>query len=300
MRVAVAGSSGLVGSALVPELRQAGHEVVRLVRRPPRAADEREWDPPAGRIDEGALDGVDAVVNLSGAGVGDRRWTHARKQVLLDSRIEPTEVLAGAVAERGIGVLVNASGVHFYGDGGDRVLDEAAPRGRGFLSDLCRDWEAATQRARDAGSRVVLARFGHVLAGGGLLGRLRPIFRLGLGGRLGRGDQYVPWIHRADHVAAIRFVLEHGSISGPVNLCAPHPVTNIELTRALSRALRRPAPWAVPRVALRVVVGELADEMLMSQRAVPKVLADNGFEFRYSKLEDALAELEASGVGSQT
>src|SRR5882672_8695822 len=187
LRIAVAGSSGLVGSALVPELRSAGHDVLRLVRRAPRAADERGWDPPAGRIDAGALAGVQAVVNLCGAGIGERRWSHARKQVLLDSRVEPTEVLAAAVAEHSVPVLVNASGAHYYGDAGDRLLDESAPPGAGFLAELCRDWEAATERALRAGSRVVHIRTGHVLAAGGLLGRLRPIFLAGLGGRLGRG-----------------------------------------------------------------------------------------------------------------
>jgi uncharacterized protein len=292
MRVVVAGSSGLVGSALVPELRSAGHEVTRLVRKKPAAADERGWDPPAGRIDDGALDGVDAVVNLCGAGIGERRWSHARKQVLIDSRIEPTEVLAGAVAERRISVLVNASGVHYYGDTGDRVVDERTPRGRGFLSDLCRDWEAATRRASESGARVVLARTSHVLAGrGGLLGQLRPLFMVGLGARLGSGDQYMPWIHIADHVAAIRFAVEHDSVSGPANLCSPNPVTNRELTRALGRLWHRPTPWMVPKIGLRVALGDLADEILMSQRAVPKVLPDNGFEPRYGRLEDALGAL---------
>jgi len=293
VRVAVAGSSGLIGSALVPELRAAGHEVVRLVRRPPAAADERAWDPPAGRIAGGALDGVEAVVNLCGAGVGDRRWSHARKQVLLDSRIEPTEVLAAAVAERGIPALVNASAVGWYGDTGEREADETAPSGKGFLSGLCRQWEAAADRAREAGARVVQPRIGQVLAPrGGVLGRLRPLFRLGLGGRLGSGRQYVPWIHIADTVSAIRFLLEHGSISGPVNVSAPAPVTNAELTRALGHALSRPAPWMVPRFVLRVAAGELADEILLSQRVVPKVLRDNGFTFRYSTIEAALADLE--------
>ena len=292
MRVAVAGSSGLIGSALVLALRAAGHEVVRLVRRRPVAADERGWDPPAGRLDDGALDGVDAVVNLCGAGIGDRRWSHARKQVLIDSRVEPTEVLAAAVAERGIPVLVNGSGVHYYGDAGDRVVDEQAPRGRGFLSDLCRDWEAATRRASEAGARVVLARTSHVLApSGGLLGRLRPLFRAGLGARLGRGDQYMPWIHIDDHVAAVRFALEHDSVSGPANLCSPHPVTNRELTHALGRLWHRPTPWAVPKLALTVAFGDLAEEILMSQRAVPKVLPEHGFQPRYARLADALTAL---------
>jgi uncharacterized protein (TIGR01777 family) len=292
VKVAVAGSSGLVGSALVPGLREAGHQVIRLVRRRPTAPDERGWDPPAGRLDDGALDGVEAVVNLCGAGVGDRRWSHARKQVLIDSRVEPTEVLAAAVAERGIPVLVNASGVHWYGDTGDRVVTEDSARGRGFLSELCRDWEAATRRASDAGARVVIARTSHVLArSGGLLGRLRPLFLAGLGGRLGRGDQYMPWIHVDDHVAAIRFAIEHDTVSGPANCCSPNPVTNLELTRALGRLWHRPAPWMVPKLALRVAFGDFADEVLMSQRAVPKVLPANGFSLRYPALEDALAAL---------
>jgi uncharacterized protein len=292
MRVAVAGSSGLIGSALVPALRAAGHEVIKLVRRPPTGTDERGWDPPAGRLDDGSLDGVEAVVNLCGAGIGDRRWSHARKQVLIDSRIEPTEVLAAAVAEHGVPVLVNGSAVGYYGDAGNRVVDEQAPRGRGFLADLCRDWEAATRRASDAGTRVVLARTSHVLAAnGGLLGQLRPLIRFGLGARLGSGDQYMPWIHIDDHVAAIRFAIEHDSVSGPANLCSPNPVTNRELTSALGRLWHRPTPWMVPRIGLRMVLGDLADEILMSQRAVPKVLQDFGFTPRYPGLEAALAAL---------
>ncbi|HEU5473945.1 MAG TPA: TIGR01777 family oxidoreductase [Actinophytocola sp.] len=293
MRVAVAGSSGLIGTALLPELRGAGHQVVRLVRGRPTAAGERGWDPPAGRLDEGALDGVDAVVNLCGAGVGDRRWSHARKQVLLDSRVEPTEVLAAAVADRGIPVLVNASAIGWYGDTGDREVDETAPAGTGFLAGLCEQWEAATHRAADAGARVVRLRTGHVLSSrGGLLGRLRPLFSLMLGGRLGSGRQYMPWIHVADTAAAIRFLLEHTGISGPVNVSTPRAVTNAELTAALGRALRRPAPWVVPPFALRVVLGEATDDLLSGQRTVPKVLQDNGFAYRFSELDAALADLE--------
>ncbi|MGH3763503.1 TIGR01777 family oxidoreductase [Actinophytocola sp.] len=289
MRIVVAGSSGLIGTALVRDLRGAGHDVVRLVRCRPRAVDERTWDPPAGRIDDGALDGANAVVNLCGAGIGSRRWSHARKQMLLNSRVEPTEVLAAAVAERGVPVLVNASAVRYYGDTGDRESDESTPSGRGFLAALCRDWETATQRASDAGARVVRMRTGHVLSRcGGLLGTLRPLFTLLLGGRLGDGLQYMPWLHVADHVAAIRFVLEHDEISGAVNSCSPNPVTNREFTRALGRAMGRPAPWFVPGIALRVVVGEGAEEILFSQRTVPGVLAAHGFTFRYPVLADAL------------
>lgn len=292
MRVAVAGSSGLIGTALVPELRSAGHEVLRLVRRAVVGPDERGWDPPAGTIAAGALDGVDAVVNLCGAGVADRRWTHARKQVLLDSRVEPTEVLAAAVADAGIPLLVNASAVGWYGDTGDREVDETEPAGGGFLAALCRQWEAAADRAREAGVRVVHLRVGHVLAAdGGLLARLRPLFRLGLGARLGNGRQYMPWIHVTDVVSAIRFVLADGSVSGPVNVSAPAPVTNAELTRALARAVRRPAPWVVPRFALRVVLGEVADEILFGQRVLPRALLDAGFTFRHTEIDAALTTL---------
>ncbi len=290
MRTVIAGSSGLIGTALAHDLREAGHEVVRLVRRRPRAVDEHEWDPPAGRIDESALDGADAVVNLCGAGIGNRRWSHARKQVLLNSRVEPTEVLAAAVAERGIPVLVNASAVGYYGDTGDRESDESAPSGQGFLAALCRDWEAATRRAEEAGARVVRLRTGHVLSRrGGLLGTLRPLFTLMLGGRLGDGLQYMSWLHVADQVAVIRYLVETDGIAGPVNSCSPNPVTNREFTRTLGRVLGRPAPWFVPGLALRVAIGEDAGEILYSQRAVPGVLTARGFTFRYPALEDALA-----------
>jgi len=179
-------------------------------------------------------------------------------------------------------------------------VDESASPGTGFLADLCRQWEAATHRASESGARVVLPRIGHVLSRrGGLLGTLRPVFLLGLGGRLGSGRQYMPWIHLTDTAAGIRFLLEHGSISGPVNLCAPRAVTNAELTAAFGRSVHRPAPWMVPRIALRLVLGEATDEILLSQRTVPKVLRDNGFEYRFGTLDAALADLAGRGVASQ-
>ncbi|MBW4721692.1 TIGR01777 family oxidoreductase [Saccharothrix obliqua] len=289
MRVVVAGSSGFIGTALVAALRGAEHEVVRLVRRRPAAPDERGWDPPAGRIDAGALDGADAVVNLCGAGVGDKRWNHARKQVLLDSRTAPTEVLAAAVAEHGVPTLVNASAIGYYGDTGDAVVDETAPSGTGFLAELCRQWEAATEAAAE--QRVVRLRTGLVISGtGGLFGRLTPLFRFFLGGRLGDGRQYMPWISLDDVIGAIVFVLEHEAISGPVNLTAPSPVTNAEFTRTLAHALHRPAPWVVPGFALRAVLGEIAGEgVLAGQRAVPKVLERHGFHFQHPALGAAVA-----------
>ena len=290
MRVAVAGSSGLIGTCLVAVLRSAGHEVLRLVRRAPAAPDERGWDPPAGRLDPGALDGVDAVVNLCGHGLGLQRWNEERKQAIRDSRIVPTEVLAGAVAEHGVPVLVNGSAVGYYGNTGDAVVGEDAPVGSGFLAGLCADWEAATAPAEQAGARVVRLRTGIVLSpSGGMLGPLRPLFRLALGGRLGDGRQYLSWISLDDAAAAVRFVLEHDDVSGPVNLTGPAPVTNAEFTHALGRALGRPAPWVVPAFALRLVLGEFADEgALAGQRAVPRVLERHGFTFAHPSLGAAL------------
>ncbi|QFZ17395.1 TIGR01777 family oxidoreductase [Saccharothrix syringae] len=289
MRVVVAGSSGLIGTSLVAALRGGGHEVVRLVRRRPAAPDERGWDPPAGRVDPGALDGVDAVVNLCGAGVADRRWTDARKQVLLDSRTVPTEVLAGAVAEHGVPVLVNACAVGYYGDTGDEVVDETAPSGSGFLAGLCRRWEAAAAPA-ETSARVVRLRTGLVISpSGGLFGRIRPLFSSFLGGRLGDGRQYMPWISLDDAVAAIRFTLER-DVRGPVNVTAPSPVTNAEFTRTVGHALHRPTPWVAPPFALRLALGDLADEGLLSgQRAIPRVLERHGFQFLHPSLGAAVA-----------
>lgn len=291
MRVLIAGSSGLIGTALATRLRGDGHEVLRLVRHEPRSADERGWDPPAGRIQDGALDGVDAVVNLCGVGIADRRWSGARKQALRDSRVEPTEVLAAAVAAGGIPTLVNASGINYYGDTGDTLVDETAPKGQGFLADLCRDWEAATAAAAQAGSRVVLLRSGAVLArSGGLLGPLRLLFSLALGGRLASGRQYLPWISLDDEIGAIAFLLTHSEVSGPVNMVGPRPATNAEFTEALGRAVHRPTPFPVPAFALRAVLGEMAEELVLTgARAVPSVLTEHGYRFRHTTLDEAMA-----------
>lgn len=289
MRVVIAGSSGLIGTSLVAALRGAGHEVLRLVRRRPSGPDERGWDPPAGRIDGGALDGVDAVVNLCGAGVADKRWSDARKQVLLDSRTVPTEVLAAAVVEHGVPVLVNASAIGYYGDTGDEVVDETCPSGTGFLAGLCRQWEAATAPA-DEHARVVRMRTGLVISpAGGLFGKIKPLFAFFLGGRLGDGRQYMPWISLDDAVAAMRFVVEH-DVSGPVNITAPSPVTNAEFTRTVGHALHRPTPWVAPAFALKAVLGEVAEEgLLAGQRAVPRVLEQRGFRFLHPALGAAVA-----------
>lgn len=288
--IAIAGSSGLIGSALTTTLRAADHRVLRLVRRAPASADEVFWNPDTGQLDTDALAPVDAVVNLCGVGVGSKRWSGAFKQSLRDSRIGPTEVLSAAVAEVGIPLLINASAVGFYGDTRDRVVDETAPRGAGFLAQLCADWEAATVVASDAGARVVLLRTGLVLSpAGGMLSRLKPIFGLGLGARLGNGRQYFPWISLEDQIRAIRFLLTDPAPAGPVNLTGPAPVTNAEFTAALGRVLRRPTPMVVPGFALRAALGEFADEGLLGgQRAIPAALEQAGFVFLHNTVGEAL------------
>ena len=290
MRIVVAGSSGLIGNALVTSLHADGHEVTRLVRRRPSSPDESQWDPGRGQLGDEVLRGTDAVVNLCGAGIGDKRWSGAYKQELRDSRLTTTDVLAHAVAEAGVPVLLNGSAIGYYGDTGDRIVDERSPAGGGFLADLCRDWEAATARASAAGVRVVNLRTATVLSPtGGMLGKLRPLFSLGLGGRLGSGRQYLSWISLADEVAAIEFALTHDDVRGPVDLCAPEPVTNTAFTSAMGHALHRPTPWIAPGFAVSALVGEFAREaVLTGQRAVPKVLTDAGFDFRHRTIEDAL------------
>ncbi|GAA1264674.1 TIGR01777 family oxidoreductase [Pseudonocardia aurantiaca] len=290
MRVLVAGSSGMIGTALVAHLRHAGNEVLRLVRRAPAAPDERGWDPPAGRIDAGTFDGVDAVINLNGAGIGDRPWSGARKQLLRDSRNVPTEVLATAVAEHGVGTMLSASGINYYGDTGSQVVDESAPAGAGFLAEVCRDWEAATAPAAAAGARVVLMRSSLVLSpAGGLLGRLRPLFRLMLGGRLGTGRQAFPWISLDDEVGAMRFLLERQEVSGPVNFAGPEPATNADFTAALAEVLGRPAPFVVPGFVLTAALGQMAEELVLTgPLAVPAVLQKHGYQFRHQSIREAL------------
>ncbi|QGK69386.1 TIGR01777 family protein [Allosaccharopolyspora coralli] len=291
MRVVIAGSSGLLGTSLVPALRQGKHEVIRLVRREPEAPDERGWDPARGHLDDGALHGAEAVINLCGAGIGDKRWTEQRKRELVSSRTQATTVLARAVAEQGIPALLNASAVGYYGDTGDEQVTEDSGSGSGFLADMCRQWEQATAPAADGGARVALLRSGLVLSpAGGLLGPLKPLFKLMLGGRIGSGRQYMPWISLDDEVSAIRFVLENPELSGPVNVTGPVPVTNVEFTHALATALGRPAPWVVPGFALRAVLGEFADEgALVGQRAIPAKLIEHGYPFQHPTLEAALA-----------
>ncbi|CCW15507.1 cell division inhibitor [Rhodococcus aetherivorans] len=296
MRILVAGSSGLIGTASVAWLRAHGHEVRRLVRRPPGAPDEWSWDPRTGRVDPAALDRVDAVVNLCGSSVGARRWSGAVKQELRDSRIVPTDVLAAAVAAAGVPTLVNAGAVGFYGDTGETVVDERSPAGQGFVADLCHDWEAATAPAREAGVRTIVLRTGIVLAPhGGILRRLEPLFRLGLGSRLGDGRQYMSWVALEDAVAAVGFVLGRGDIAGPVDVTGPAPVTNARFTEALAHSVHRPAPWTTPGFVVAAVAGEMARALVLTgQRALPAVLESTGFEFRYPTIGAALGNALAS------
>ena len=289
MRIVLAGASGLIGTALREALLRAGHDVTKLVRRAPAAVDEKQWEPDNHKVQPGVLAGADAVVCLSGAGVGDRRWTQAYKKTLLRSRIDPVSTLARALADgAGARVLVCASAVGYYGDTGDDEVDETAPAGTGFLAELCQQWEAAAQPARDAGVRVAHLRTGIVLSRRSpLLKRLVPAVRLGVAGRTGSGQQFVPWISLADEVSAIMHVIAH-DISGPVNLTAPQPARNADLIATLARLLHRPAVVPTPAFALRLVLGELAEDALVGQRALPAVLESTGFAFRHTDLRDAL------------
>jgi uncharacterized protein len=289
MRVVVAGSHGLIGSALVEHLGAGGHEVRRLVRREARGSDEISWDPDEGRLDPAALAGSDAVVNLGGAGVGDRRWTDAYRRTILQSRTRPTGLLARTLADSPDGprVLLQGSAVGFYGDRGDEVLTEDSPGGAGFLADVVRAWEDATAPATEAGVRVAHLRTGIVMSrSGGSFGRLLPLLRLGVGGPLGHGRNHWPWITLVDQVRAVEHLLT-AEVSGAVNLVGPDPRPQGEVVRAVARELHRPALLAVPRFALRIAVGEFADEILASQRALPEVLRGSGFEFRHGDVAAA-------------
>ncbi|UXA11423.1 TIGR01777 family oxidoreductase [Mycobacterium sp. SMC-8] len=289
--IAIAGSSGLIGTALVYALRATDHRVIRIVRRAPSNADEVFWNPDSGEFDPNTLLGVDAVVNLCGVNVGQKRWSGAFKQSLRDSRIGPTEVLANAVVDAEVPVLINASAVGYYGNSGSTPVDETAGPGHNFLARLAVDWETATTVAAQAGVRVVLARTGLVMApSGGMLSRLKPLFSLGLGARLGNGRQYLSWVSLEDEVRALLFAITRGELSGPVNFTGPAPVTNAEFTTALGRSVRRPTPLVVPGFALRVALGEFADEgVLGGQRAIPAALERAGFEFHHHTIGEALA-----------
>ncbi|HYB89047.1 MAG TPA: TIGR01777 family oxidoreductase [Streptosporangiaceae bacterium] len=302
MRIAVTGSTGLIGTALVTALRADGHRVVRLVRQTPARPDEMAWDPlaAAGGLTPGALDGLDAVIHLAGANVAGRRWTPAYKQEIRASRVQGTRALVGALAAAGTppSVLLSGSAIGWYGDTGGREVDESSPAGSGFLPSVVSEWEAAARRAEESGIRVVTMRSGLVMSRrGGVLARLLPPFRLGLGARLGSGSQVMSWITLADYTAIVAFLLAHPEISGPVNLTTPHPVTNAEFTSDLAAAVHRPGLLFLPGQALKLALGEVTSDLLSSARVMPRRLEAAGYEFRFPFLPAALAsELEGTRV----
>jgi len=283
----------LVGGALMPAMREAGHEVVRLVRRETRAADEVSWDPARGEIERARMEGIDAVINLAGENIGAGRWTRARREAILRSRVDATRTLAAVIAQmaRKPAVWINAAAVGIYGDRGDEVLDEASAAGRGFLPEVCLAWESHAQPVARAGGRTVVLRFGTILAReGGALAKMLPVFRVGLGGRFGSGRQWMSWVSIHDVVRVVLAAMGDARLQGPLNVVAPNAVTNAEFTATLARVLRRPAMLPVPAWALRLVVGRaMADEALLaSTRARPRVLEAGGFRFRHPELEGAL------------
>lgn len=291
MKVVLTGASGLLGNALLSSLRGDGHQVTRLVRREPTKADEAQWDPRGGHVEPTALEGADAVIHLAGPGLGDRPWTPARKRMLLDDRVSATHTIteAMAAAEPRPRVLLSMSGTGYYGNPGEALLTEDAPQGDGYVAQIAAAWEQATAPASDAGIRVVRMRTGVVLsASGGAFGRLLPIFRLGIGGRLGSGRQWWSWVALPDYVAAVRFLLDHDDIEGAVNITSPEPIRNADLTAAIGRVLHRPTFTVAPGFALKLPLRDFAEDLLGGQRSVPQRLLDAGFTFEHPTFEPAL------------
>ncbi|MSO25784.1 MAG: TIGR01777 family protein [Candidatus Nanopelagicaceae bacterium] len=288
-KVAVTGSSGLIGAALVAQLQSDGYKVLKLVRRPPRAADEISWDPNKGEIDLKSLEGVDAVFHLAGAGVGDKRWTAAYRSVILNSRLLGTTTIANACEQLQPEVFISASAIGYYGETGNREVTEVDRGGDDFLSIVCREWESVANLAPSV--RTIKLRTGLVLdPTGGALGRMIPLFKFGIGGKLGSGKQWWSWITLHDQVRAMIFLMQ-SEIEGAVNITSPNPVTNKEFTAALAHALKRPAVFPAPGFALRAVLGGFSSEVLGSKKVTPKVLMDNGFEFEYPFVSNALTAL---------
>ncbi len=288
-RIAITGTSGLIGSALVGYLKSEGHTVQRLVRRATVAPDEIQWDPKTGYVDIEALRGVDAVIHLAGVGVGDKRWTKRFKSEILNSRLLGTTAIANAVVEVKPQVFISASAIGWYGDSGNRAVVESDSVGNDFLAAVCREWEGAADLAGDV--RTVKLRTGLVLdPTGGALGRMLPLFRFGLGGKLGSGKQWWSWITLHDVIRAIVFTLEK-NVSGPVNLTSPNPVTNQEFTAALARAMKRPALFPAPAIALKIALGGFSSEVLGSKKVMPNALTDAGFKWDYPHISTALQAL---------
>ena len=291
MKIALAGASGLVGTALIPALEAQGHEVTRLVRTAPRAG-EIEWHPNKDEVSAASLEGFDIIINLAGENIAGGRWTDEQKRKIRDSRVNGTHLLTEAIAkiERKPRAFVCASATGIYGDRGDEVLDEQSESAGGFLAGVCREWEMACDLAVKAGVRVVNLRFGPILAReGGMLSKLLTPFKMGMGGKVGSGKQFISWISLEDAINAIVLAINDESIRGPLNVVSPNPVTNEEFTKTLGHVLNRPTALAMPAFAARLAFGEMADEMLLvSQRVMPKRLNAAGFEFKYPGLESAL------------
>lgn len=294
LRVAITGASGLIGSDLAATLTDDGHRVIKMVRRAPSAPDEVRWDPDSGEVDLAGLSGVDAIVHLAGAGVGDHRWTDSYKTEILNSRVNGTQAMARAAAQLDPkpAVFLCASAIGYYGDRGDLELDEDSSKGVGFLSDVVADWEQACEPAHQAGIRVVNARTGLVVSErGGAWEKLLKQFKLGAGGRLGSGNQYQAFISLRDEVRALEFLINHGSLDGPVNLTAPNPVTNKVSTQALASLLGKPAIIPAPAFALKIALGEFASDVLSSARVLPKKLEKAGFHWDDPTIHDALKQI---------
>ena len=298
MKILISGSTGLVGSTLVPALQSSGHEVVRLVRSSGSDTQSITWDPMSGQLSAASLEGIDAAVHLAGENIAARRWTTAQKALIRESRVAGTRLLAETLAKLRAApkALVCASAIGFYGDRSDQRLNEDSPAGTGFLADTCREWEAAAKPAADRGIRVVHLRTGVVLASeGGALAKMLTPFRLGVAGIIGSGQQYMSWIALDDLVAAVSFALSSPTLRGPINAVAPNPVTNYEFTKTLGRVLRRPTLFPMPAFAARLAFGEMADGLLLaSTRVEPKRLMESGFRFRFPELEAALMHAVSS------
>ena len=295
MKVLVSGSHGLVGTALIRSLASDGHEIVRLVRAAPSSAAEVEWHPNEGRIDAAKLEGLDAVVHLAGESIAANRWTSAKKRAIRDSRVKGTGLLSDTLAQlsRPPAVFVSASAIGYYGDRGDELLTENSAPGNDFLSGVCVEWENATRPAVAKGIRTVNTRFGIILdANEGALGKMLTPFRMGIGGRVGSGKQWLSWIAIEDVVGGLKSVITDTSISGPVNFVAPNPVTNAEFTKTLGHVLSKPTLFPVPEFGVRLAFGEMADALLLAiQRVEPRVLKERGFRFMWPALEPALRHL---------
>ncbi|MCA2226767.1 TIGR01777 family oxidoreductase [Nonomuraea aurantiaca] len=296
MAIIVTGASGLLGGPLVHALQRQGQRVVRMVRRPPESDEEAYWEPREDVIDLSVLEGAEGVVHLAGAPIADKRWSEAYKRELVQSRVDGTRVLVDALRQlsRPPEVLVSASGVDFYGDTGDRVIDESQGKGTGFLADLCELWEGAARAAGEVGVRTAQLRTGLVLSGrGGALGRMLPIFKMGLGAPLGSGKQYWSWISEDDWVQAVLHILKNRELVGAVNLTSPNPVSNAEFTTTLGKALRKgTVPMPVPAFALSIGLGEFAREgLLPSHRILPAKLSGSGYGFTHSHLDEALSDI---------